>query len=489
MNTLTRALRNSGIMFGAQGVTWIASLALTAALGRHLGEAGFGQLYLAMSFAAIFSILVEFGLDRQLVRAVARDLDRASAFLVNSLAIKVVTFAVAYLLILGLIALLGYAPATAQAIAVYNLVLLAGGVSATFGSLFLAAERMLHASIASVLEKIIVAVGAIVLLNLGVGVLGIALITIAASVVGIAWKVIFLRRWLQIVWRLDWQLIRELLSGALPFFLYAVLGSVYFRIDVLLLAKITDTTVVGWYGAAYRLFDTLVFLPNIIASAIMLPILSRLSDQSRDHLRLALGKGLDTILLLGLPIAGGLLLLARPIIATIYGRPEFLNAVPALRWLAVALLLLYVNTVLGTLLISLNQERRIVGVSAAAIILNFGLNIWLIPHYRHVAAAATTTATEALLLVCLLALVPRDLFSRSSLVVLAKGSMATAVMCLVLVALFGQSLPMQVIVGAAVYVLACLTLRVIPMEDLRLVRIAIQARRLRGLAEADGASV
>ena len=76
----------------------------------HYGRAGckagvdaFGTLYLAMSFGLLFSVLVEFGLNQQLVRAIARDRDLAGPYLVNALAIKLALAVVAYLVILVLI--------------------------------------------------------------------------------------------------------------------------------------------------------------------------------------------------------------------------------------------------------------------------------------------------------------------------------------------------------------------------------------------------
>jgi O-antigen/teichoic acid export membrane protein len=84
MSTLKRAVGNSSILMVSQLITWSASIILVAALGRHLGDAGFGNLYLAMAFAGIFVVLVEFGLNQQLVRAVARDRSLASTYLVNS---------------------------------------------------------------------------------------------------------------------------------------------------------------------------------------------------------------------------------------------------------------------------------------------------------------------------------------------------------------------------------------------------------------------
>ena len=59
----------------SQAITWTATLVVTAALGWYLGAARFGDLYLAISLGTIFSVLVEFGLNQQIVRAVARDAD------------------------------------------------------------------------------------------------------------------------------------------------------------------------------------------------------------------------------------------------------------------------------------------------------------------------------------------------------------------------------------------------------------------------------
>ncbi|MDP9372608.1 MAG: oligosaccharide flippase family protein [Chloroflexota bacterium] len=488
MQTLRRAVGNSTVLMASQAVTWIASFGLSLALGRYLDVADFGRLYLAMSFAAIFGVLAGFGLDRQFVRAVAREPHLAGAYLVNSLAIKVVVGAATYLLILALTCLLGYTPEVALTIALFNVVLLLSGPAALLGAVYQAAERLFYVSVGDVLNKIIVSAGAILLLVRGYGPTPVAAVFVAGGAVSLAWNLLFLHKVLPADWRsaatpaavlrmLDLRTMRMLAAGGVPFLLYAALGSVYFRVDVVLLSKLTDTAVVGWYGAAYRLFETLVFLPNIVAATIMLPILARLSTQSRDDLRLALGKGLDVMTMLGLPICTGLFVLAEPIIRLIFPDPEFSNAVPALQWLAVALFLLYVNTVLGTLLISLDLEKKIVVVSGLALVFNLAANWLLIPHFRHVAAAATTTATEVLLLVYFLAAVPRDLLSRGSLAVLLKAGGAAGAMVVALWGLRGQSVLLLVPVGGLVYCLSALPLRLVPAKDLRLFKEAIATRR------------
>src|SRR4051812_39593061 len=114
---LRQALGNTAIMLVAQVITWSATLVTMAVLGTWLGAAGFGTLYLAMSFGLLFAVLVEFGLNQQLVRAVARDSELAGPYLVNTLVIKLALSLVAYVIVLALIYLLGYDAETGRVIA------------------------------------------------------------------------------------------------------------------------------------------------------------------------------------------------------------------------------------------------------------------------------------------------------------------------------------------------------------------------------------
>ena len=476
MSTLKRAVGNSSILMVSQLITWSASIILVAALGRHLGDAGFGNLYLAMAFAGIFVVLVEFGLNQQLVRAVARDRSLASTYLVNSVAIKTILGVVAYVALLVISHLLRYSTETKLTIAIYSVILLFRGLSTALTAVYQACENVRYVAMGTILDKVFISGAAVLLLSRGYGVLAIAALFAIGELINVIWQACFLRRVVQVDIALSGRTMRMLIAGALPFFLYWALGSVYYRVDIVLLSKLTDAAVVGWYGAAYKLFDTLVFLPGIVCSAIMLPILSRLSVTSRDDLRLAMSKGLEIMLMLGIPICTGLFALAEPIIRFIYHKPEFLPAVPALRWLAVALFLLYINSVLTAVLVSLNQEKKMTVVAGLATVFNLGLNWALIPQFQHLAAAAVTAGTEFLILGYLLVCVPKDLLSRGSLIVLLKTTTAAAIMVVVLTVLRGQSLLLLVPVGGLAYCLSSLALRVVPPEDIRVFRQAIAAR-------------
>ncbi|HET7034282.1 MAG TPA: flippase [Thermomicrobiaceae bacterium] len=478
MGTFRRALGNGGVMLLSQVITWTATLVLTGALARYLGNVGFGNLYLATSMALIFSVLVNFGLDQQLTRAVARDKSLTQTYLINSLAIKTLTAGIAYLMVISLAHLLHYDSTMQHLILIYSLILFLNGYTASFTAAFQAHEYMVPPAVASIFEKVFDAAAAILLLSLGYGILAVAAVYVAGAASNLLWQLVLSRRKLSLgLPRIDRAVVRVLVIGALPFFLYWVLGSIYYRIDVVLLSKMTNETVVGWYGAAYRLFDTLVFLPNIVSTAIIFPILSRLSQNSRENFSIALNRGLQTMVIIGLPLCTGLFTLARPIISFVYGKSEFLPAVPALRWLALGLFVLYLNSILGVALISLNQERKMTVAAGIAIAVNLALNVALIPRYQHVAAAATTFFTELLLFGYLLHYLPSDLRLRGSLSTCVRVAAASAAMALVLTALRHQPLALLIPLGAAVYAAGILALGVVSRRELQMIVREVARRR------------
>jgi O-antigen/teichoic acid export membrane protein len=477
MNTIRRALGNSAILIASQMATWTTTIILTAALGRSLGASGFGDLYLTLSFGLIFSVIIEFGLDQQMVRAVARDPDQASSYLVNSVAIKGVLSVIAYLTILVAVRLLHYGPELRLAIEVYCPILLLNGLTASLTAIYKAREAVLFPALGTILEKSFNCVVALILLAQGAGIVTMSAVFVGGAAVNVALQAAFLRRVVSLERTLAWSRIVALVKGALPFLLYWVLGAIYYRIDIVLLAKLTDNDTVGWYGAAYRLFDTLNFLPMIVSGVIMFPILSRLSQQSPADLRLAMEKALGVLLVIGIPICVGLFVLAEPIIALLYGSGEFDRAVPALRWLAVGLLFLYINSIFAYAFVSINQERRMTLVAALATVLNLGANVALIPRYGHVGAAAATAATECFILGYLLVRLPRELLPVGGLVVFAKAALAAVAMALVLHLLRGWNLALVIPVGGSVYALGGFLLRVVPPEDIALVRAAVGKKR------------
>jgi O-antigen/teichoic acid export membrane protein len=211
----------------------------------------------------------------------------------------------------------------------------------------------------------------------------------------------------------------------------------------------------------------MVFLPVLVIGAIMYPVFSKLATSSEETLKLAIEKSMNFLLFLGIPTAIGFIVAAPNIIAFLYHRPEFINTIPVLQFLAPGLVFLYASTVLGSVMISSNQERKITILAAVALVFNLGLNLLLIPRYQQVAAAAVTSLTELLLLCVSVVLVPTRLLPLKSLKVGAKAIIASRVMAIAIQFFLNRySIFLLLPYAILIYLFVAGVLGTIPREDI-----------------------
>jgi acetyltransferase-like isoleucine patch superfamily enzyme/O-antigen/teichoic acid export membrane protein len=359
-------------------------------------------------------------------------------------------------------------------------------LGSTFGALHTAAQRLVYPAVGAVIEKGLDALVIILLLQRGAGVRAAALVLLGGALAGAIWQAAWFARLIGLRYAIDGTLMRDLIRGGLPFLTYGMLGVIYYRLDALLLRGMTNIAVVGWYGAGYRLFDTLVFLPNIVMMAVLYPLMSRYSVSSEASLKVAIEKATNLLLICGLPIAAGMLVAAPNIVGFMYHRAEFAPTVNVLRALAPGVVLLYVNAVWTTALMSVKREKALPLLAGVALVVNLGGNLVLIPRLLGVGAALMTSLTEGVLCGMALALLPHQLLPVGSLRVGARALAASLVMAGVVLALNGLALPLLLLVAGAVYVLAAMVLHTIPRSDLDMLYRAVR-RKARGESDAPAA--
>lgn len=465
--SVKRIVNNTAISFVGQIVTWTSTFLLLAAYGRFLGVVGFGELYFAIIFVGLIGFPIEVGFNQQITRDVAQDTGKALSYLSNTLLIKVMLWFALYGLLLLLSWLLGYNMEERIIIAICGLTLLSSSIASTFGALHIAFERTFFPVVGSILEKGLSALIGFLLLKQRAGVEVMAAVLLGGSVVNAIWQASWFFYLVGVRFAIDWGLIRGLIRTSIPFVAYGILGVIYYRIDTVLLSLMTNTTVVGWYGAGYRLFDTLNFLPTLLMTPIMYPVFSKLSTTSEERLRLAIEKTMNFLLFLGIPMAMGMMFAAPNIVGFLYHQRDFVHTVPALQALAPGLVFLYINAVLANVLISMKREKTIPIMATIALVFNLGLNLILIPVYQHVGAAIATSLTELLLAALAIVFIPRHLLPLGSLRVGAKSFVAGLVMAVAILLLSTFQIWVILPVAMLVYFGMATLLRTIQREDLQ----------------------
>ncbi|HEX4936018.1 MAG TPA: polysaccharide biosynthesis C-terminal domain-containing protein, partial [Gemmatimonadaceae bacterium] len=185
--------------------------------------------------------------------------------------------------------------------------------------------------------------------------------------------------------------VRRLLARALPLVGSTVLGLVVFNVDIFFLRLYHDAGLVGLYAAAYTAISFLLNL-GVTYSMSLLPSLTRLATapaQEGELYHAAHGK----VFALAIPIAAGGAMLARPLMATLFGAP-FAAAGPTLAVLLGSMVISVVRDVSVVALMARRREDLLfhtVWASAGASVV---LNILLVPSMGMMGAAVATVLTE-----------------------------------------------------------------------------------------------
>ena len=467
-------MNNTLISLLGQMVTWTSTLLLMIAYGRFLGDVKFGELFLAITFVSLVGLPVEYGFNQQLTRDVANEPGKSHTYLWNTLLIKGMMWVPLYGIVLILAWKLGYNQEQRNLVAICGFALMSGSIVSTFASLHYAFERTLFPAVGLMLEKGLSACVGFILLRNGATVQTMAFVLLGGSLIDVIWVAFWFFRlegW-HVVF--SQEVLRKLLRSSIPFIVYGVLGVIYYRIDTVLLSLMTNAAVVGWYGAGYRLFDTLLFIPNLILNAVMYPVFSKLSARSQSDLKMAVEKCMNFILMCAIPIAALLIVAAPNIVGFLYHRAEFVNTIPVIQALAPGLLFLYMNTLFFNIIVSTKGERKIPRMAAIALVFNLGLNLFFISRYQQVGAALVTSLTELLLLCISLVFVPRYLLPRGSLKVGGKALIAALGMALAVFLLRTLSIFVIVPVALLVYAGIATLIGAIPREDMQTLYRAIK---------------
>jgi O-antigen/teichoic acid export membrane protein len=178
-----------------------------------------------------------------------------------------------------------------------------------------------------------------------------------------------------------------------------------FRLDAVLLAEMQGEQALGAYAAAYRLFETALFLTFAVSSAVF-PLMSARANAA-DTVRRGVETGLATVAAVYLPFAVVCLVDAPGVLHFLFGAEYGQTSAGALRWLAFAPLAFAVAYLASAALTATNRAQGLLVGAVLALITNIGLNLFLIPRFAGTGAAFASTASYAVEAVVLLAVLAR----------------------------------------------------------------------------------
>ena len=391
---MNKIAKNTIWLFGSQVFAKVIGFFYVLYLTRTLGVEKFGQYEAVLAFIFIFFTLVDFGLNRLLIRDVSRRVKEAGVFLGNVLGLRLGLSVIAYGLSLIFASVLGYSFSTVYLIALSSLVFFSQGLWFCFEAIFMALEKFQICAFGTAILAILNPILGIILLKAGFGVAGV-LTGMLFSSLAVLFYFGLLTKAQNISWRFTFGREKALyfLKEGLGFAFLTSLSIVYLKNGMVVLSRLGNEEAVGLYAAAYKIVEVGILFPNALAMAFF-PQVSRLILTNKKGLSRLYFKSVLGAFLLALPLAIIVNLYPKQILGLLFGQ-EFVPAAPAFSVLGFSLILFFVNALPGNIIQSWGKLTSFLPWALFNTVLNIFLNLFLIPRFSLLGVAYAMLITEA----------------------------------------------------------------------------------------------
>lgn len=368
----------------------LAALVLVVVAARALGPADFGVFAFALALGTLVAILPSWGFDTLLIQRGSVGHDQLPALLAELLTLRI-ALAAPVLVLLAAGELVQRGPGTAGwASVLVVFACLLDTFSDGFRSAATAREAQGRCAVVQIVQRVSGTGLVILAMITHGGLLGVSAGYTAGSVIGLLGMSVALRRLgITPAWRsVTRACVRDTLRRSHVLGAYAVVSMALLKINIVLLGLQAGDVAVGVYAAAYRLLETVLFIPWVVSRALY-PVMTAAPDP--DRIRRGVDRGVAVISALFLPYAVVLLLRGDQLLTLIYGNTFAVQGAPVLLWLAAAPLFFGLANIVGNALLAHGPNVRLLIGSSLALVVNLALVLTLVPVAGVVGASVATT--------------------------------------------------------------------------------------------------
>ncbi len=472
----SRALRNTALVLSAKVIARLIALVTVLYMIRRLGTSHYGSFTVLVNLTAIVSVVLDLGFNVLFVREGARHHTEIQRYLRNVMSLRLLMSVVALVILAALVTPLGLGYLLVPGF----LLMVFTSYSTLLRNGLYAVQQLGYEAIGVVLESAVLLVLVLYGGATGQGITYFVWAYAAQYAFSCAYFVFVLavKRLGTPGWRFEPGLLREWFWKGLPFALTFVLTILYFRIDQPLIYIFRHETESALYGAAYKPIESLLFIPITFLSVVF-PVLAVYHRERPKDMLDAVNRFYKALLLMGCPTAVGIFVLAHPLTPLLLGQ-EFARSEPALRVLAIALGIAFVNNAFIGALNASDRQSSFTWAAAWSLVANLALNLTLIPLFGYQGASWATVATESVLGIAGFILVARHVGRVAVPALSWRILLAGLVMALAVYPLRGFSgyeIVIPIAVGVLVYGIAVLLLRAVTTEEVAWARRALLTAR------------
>lgn len=449
-NVTHKLAKNTAIQVAGKILGTCMSLATFAILVNHLAVDGFGALTVALNFAAMFGILVDFGITLTATAMISEPDADEETLLGNLFTLRVSSAFVFMGLGAVVVFFFPYALEVKIAAALACASFFFGSVATMFIGVFQKRLTLWSAVLAENLNRLGVVVAAIVVAMFAPSIIAAATIFIIGSVIQLVVTLVAVGKHLRIRPQISLPIWREVVRRSWPIGVSIAFNLVYLKGDIFFMSiyKVSDHAI-GLYGAAYKVVDVLTTVP-VMFMGLLLPLLTHAWVQKNramfsEHLQ----RGFDAFAFLALPFACGAAVTGGALLALL--RPDLADAGPVLAVLGAATAMVFFGSLFGHAIVAIRYQRPMMFGYFLVAVLSIAAYMVCIPRFGMLAAAWVTLASEALIMVITACIVLRVSGTQLRLTMFWRALAASGVMLGVLLVLPSVHVVVAIATGVLVY--------------------------------------
>ena len=390
-------IKNTLTIFAGRASNALFLFLLTLVVSRQLGPAIFGVFSFLTTVVISANTFSSLGLDIWMVREITKAPEKAKQYFSTILGLKAGTSLVTLLLVFLIFQTTDLPETTLHLLWMLSIALIFNTVSQTlwhYGDCF--KEFFYHSFLwaASNIIKSLTGIALVLLYwELELLIIGVVFAEALALILSLY---VIRRRFGPFAPKFQFTVWWDFLSRSAPIGLGVIFSVLYFRLDIVMLQLMTDDGVVGFYSAAYKLFEVVVVLPHSLM-IVLFPSLVEEFHTDRGKFKISLKKAFIVFSVVGSSIALVFFGFSNEIIGLIYGN-DFLFSIKVLDVLAIAISLSFVIFLLSNILIVSGWEMTNTWSLVGASTLNIVLNLAWIPAHGAIGAAWATVVCEIVLI-------------------------------------------------------------------------------------------
>src|SRR3989344_61405 len=461
--SLTRAIaKNTSVQIIGKTISTVLGLVAIGIMTRALGVEKFGWYVTATGFLQFVGIFSDFGFTAITTKMLSEpEFDKTK--LLNNLFTWRFLTALFFQGLAPLVILLFPYPAPIKvAVAIMALSFFAISVNQIFIGYCQSALKMAVQVTGEILGRIVLVAGLLLISVKNYGFLpAMGVITLASVIYTFyLWK-----KTPAVKFSIDKDISKTIFQKIWPTATTVIFNAFYLQGDRVILPLYAPQTEVALYGAAYRILDVITQSAWMIMG-IMMPLVTfawarNLTEEFKKKYQMSL----DLVSLFLIPMIAGIIVLAGPIMTLVAGK-EFADSGRILQFLSIAILGIAFGNIFGYMALAIDRQRQAMWIYFSDAVLTTIAYFILIPRYGIHGAAIAAIFSELYAGLGLMLLANHYAKFIPSFKTLGKIILASAAMGAAIYKLQPLNIIVSIILGAAIYGLLIIGLKIISKQTL-----------------------